>query len=149
LRRNQHKNLKYGTTAKTTKGYLRVTAGVCRHEYVHRIVAAAMLGRALKPDEQVHHRNGDKLDPRHGNLFILGTFDHGWVSAKQAYFMQHIREVADRKEWEEFMDERAAMQAKEIAAAKSRGVPLEIADNVLEPAWAIRGGVAYDGTGIC
>jgi hypothetical protein len=97
-----------------------------------------MLGRELKKDEQVHHRNGDKTDPRWPNLFILGTCDHGWVSAKQAYFMQHIKEVADRREWEKFMDEHAARQAQQIATAKASGVPLEITDNALALAWATR-----------
>jgi hypothetical protein len=145
MRRNQHENSGSGTTAKTTKGYLRITAGPCRHEYVHRIVAAALLGRELKKDEQVHHRNGDKLDPRFGNLLILGTFDHGWVSAKQAYFVEHILEVREKKEWNEFMDEQAKEQANRIATAKSSGDPLEITDNALALAWAVRsaGGGGY------
>jgi len=127
-----------GTTAKTTKGYLRITAGPCRHEYVHRIVAAALLGRELRKDEQVHHRNGNKLDPRPWNLLILGENDHGWVSAKQAYFMEYIKEVADKKEWNEFMDERAAQQARQIALCRANGIPVEIGDNALELAWAVR-----------
>jgi hypothetical protein len=135
MRRNQNENSGSGTTAKTTKGYLRITAGPCRHQYVHRIVAAAMLGRELREDEQVHHGKGGKLDPRHWNLLILGENDHGWISAKQAYFMEHIKEVADKKEWEEFMDEQAALQAKEIAVAKGQGVPWQPKDGSLERAW--------------
>jgi hypothetical protein len=127
--------MKHGTTHKTTKGYLRITAGPCRHEYVHRIVAAAWLGRELKKDEQVHHRNADKLDPRHWNLLILGESDHSWVSAKQAYFMEHIREVEDKREWDDFMDEQAALQAQQITCGKASGLPIEIRDGQLQKAW--------------
>jgi len=123
-----------GTTAKTTKGYLRITAGPCRNEYVHRIVAAAMLGRELKRDEQVHHF-GDKLDPRFTNLFILGERDHTWVTAKQAWYMKYVKEPADKQEWESFMVARAREQSREIATAKNNGVPWECVDGKLQEAW--------------
>ena len=130
------KRHKRGTgTQVHSKGYLRVCKGVCKNLYVHRIVAAAWLGRELKKDEQVHHRNGDKLDPRHGNLLIVGEKDHGWVSAKQAYFMMNVREVEDKREWEKFMDEQAAIQAQEILVSRSTGNPVQIVDGKLEEAW--------------
>lgn len=137
MRRNQHANSGNGVTAKTTKSYLRITAGPCRHEYVHRIVAAAMLGRELKPDEQVHS-NSNTLDPRFTNLFILGERDHSWVSNKQAWYMKHIKEPADKKEWETFMAERAASQAREIAVAKANGRPWECVDGELVEEWENR-----------
>jgi HNH endonuclease len=127
--------VKHGTTHKTTKGYLRITAGPLRHQYVHRIVAAAWLGRELKRDEQVHHRNNNKLDPRHQNLLIVGEKDHGWVSTLQAYYMTHIKEPAAKAEWDEFMDEQAAIQAKQIAVAKTAGEPFAVVDGALQKAW--------------
>jgi len=127
-----------GTTHKTTKGYLRVTAGPCRNEYVHRIVAEAMLGRELKKDEEVHHRDGDKLNCRFLNLLILGTYDHGWVSAKQNYYMTHILEPREKREWDEFMNEYAAKQALAIAVAKGNKRPIVIEDGVLQVAWEAR-----------
>lgn len=125
--------MKHGTTHKTTKGYLRITAGPLRNEYVHRVVAAAWLGRELKKDEQVHHRNKDKLDPRHWNLLILGQSDHSWVSAKQAYFMSHIKEPEDKREWDEFINEQATIQAQQIATARPSSIIIR--DGELQKAW--------------
>ncbi|MDV6376305.1 HNH endonuclease [Deinococcus arenicola] len=39
--------------------------------YVHRLVAAQSLGRALLPGEVVYHLNGDKHDLRPENLLAL------------------------------------------------------------------------------
>lgn len=96
---------------KHVKGYPRVSAGPLRHQLVHRIVAAAMLGRPLKPDEEVHYRDGNKLNFSHENLMVLGSKDHGWVSAKQASFMRR-KDAQLKKEFDEFMDEKHAEQVE-------------------------------------
>lgn len=50
------------------RGYVK-REGV--HE--HRLVAEAMLGRSLRPDEVVHHLNGDLQDNRSENLEVLSS----------------------------------------------------------------------------
>lgn len=56
-------------------GYIqRVRGG--RREYEHRIVAAEMLGRPLRRDEQVHHIDGNKQNNDPSNLKIVSRAEH-------------------------------------------------------------------------
>jgi hypothetical protein len=41
--------------------------------YEHVLVMSQLLGRPLFPDEQVHHRNGQRDDNRAGNLELWTT----------------------------------------------------------------------------
>lgn len=113
-----------GTTYKTTKGYPRVTAGPLRNQYVHRVVAAAMLGRELRKDEEVHHRDGDRRNFWFSNLLVLGSTDHGWVSAKQAHFMRTL-DAIEKDAWEKYMTE----------------IPQESPDGSIREGWENRNGL--------
>ena len=113
-------NAKNGTTVKTTKRYPRVTAGPLRHQYVHRVVAAALIGRDLKKDEEVDHRDRDRLNFHFSNLIVRGSKDHGWVSAKQAWFMRR-KDEREKKEWDAFMEEEHQRFQSQVLAAKSGG----------------------------
>jgi hypothetical protein len=67
--------------------HLRSLTRGARAELEHRYVMAQLLGRPLRPDESVHHRNGDRLDNRPDNLELWSRFQPRGqrVSDKVAY----------------------------------------------------------------
>jgi len=50
----------------------------------------------------VHHKNGNKLDFRRKNLMVLDHTTHGFISAKQHYFVTMILEERERKWYDEY-----------------------------------------------
>ncbi len=86
-----------------SKGYLTITAGPLRGVRVHRLVAAAKVGRPLKKSEDVHHLDGDKLNCTPDNLEILGHQEHGAVSAKQHWYLKE-HDIKLKNEWDEFFE---------------------------------------------
>lgn len=53
---------------------------------------------------------------------MLGEKDHGWVSAKQAYFMNN-RDEKEKKAFDEFMAEEAKRFDQQVQQAKADGQP--------------------------
>lgn len=58
-----------------SRGYIEGQIGGRRVKQ-HRYVAEQMLGRPLLPEEDVHHKNGNKTDNRPENLEVLLHGEH-------------------------------------------------------------------------
>jgi hypothetical protein len=60
--------------------YIRISSGAQRGEYLHRMIAAAKIGRDLFHTECVHHIDGDTTNNHFSNLEILSWHNHGKVT---------------------------------------------------------------------
>lgn len=91
-----------------TKAQYRVAYVDGRKVLEHRVVMEAMLGRRLRPREQVHHRNGNGLDNRPSNLEL-------WV--RQQPHGQRVEDVVAWVAAEYPAELHAALRANPAAAA--------------------------------
>lgn len=84
-------------------GYPRMSCGPQYNKFVHVLVVEGMLGRKLKSDETIHHKDGNPKNPHWSNLLVINVRLHGAVSAKQHWYLkQHFsREEAA---WRAFLE---------------------------------------------
>lgn len=50
------------------------------YQYTHRVMMEKKLGRKLREDEEVHHKNGKFGDNRLSNLEVMTTGEHNKVT---------------------------------------------------------------------
>ena len=82
---------------------------------MHRMVAAALIGRDLDKSEEVHHLDADRKNCHFLNLMVLGQKDHSWVSSRQAWFMRE-KDKREKRDWDEFMSEKDTEFRDEVDA---------------------------------
>lgn len=80
-----HKHHGWHGGVSVENGYLRISAGPLRGQYVHILVMEGKLGSPIPEDKEVHHKDGDKLNPRHENLELIDKIAHRSLSAAQRW----------------------------------------------------------------
>ena len=91
------------------RGYWRYSAGALRNKRVHTVLMEKHLGRPLKTNEQVHHRDGNKLNYEEHwdgawNLELIDVRKHGAVSAAQHWFLRTFVWPREKNEWDEYFE---------------------------------------------
>jgi hypothetical protein len=56
-----------------------------RGRHMHRVVAEALLGRALLPGEVVHHKDGDKWNNSPDNLKVMSQAEHARIHCMERW----------------------------------------------------------------
>lgn len=81
---------------KKPKGYKGKTYINDRYVYEHRYIVEKRLGRPLKFNENVDHKNGDKLDNRPSNLVLKTRAEHtrDTKPAKKGSLAEHLRYIS-------------------------------------------------------
>lgn len=91
----------------TKKGYWRYSCSEYRDQYVHRVMMEHHLGRKLRDNEVVHHRDGNGLNNEEHydgkwNLELMDVLKHNAASAAQYWFLKMFVWPLEKKQWDEY-----------------------------------------------
>lgn len=80
-----------------------MSCGPQYNRFVHILVAEGALGRKLRPDEHVHHKDGNTKNPAHTNLIVLDQSVHNAVSNRQYWYLKQKFSKEDAA-WKAYFD---------------------------------------------
>lgn len=66
-------------------GYYEITVGGNKGRPLHDVIMEVHIGRRLKEDEVVHHKNGIRTDNEIINLELMTRSEHSGIHAKENY----------------------------------------------------------------
>lgn len=67
----------------TSQGYISYTRGEMCEKLYHRVLVESFIGRKLRKDEVVHHKDGNKLNNDISNLVIMTPSEHALYHAQR------------------------------------------------------------------
>ncbi|MBU0513640.1 MAG: HNH endonuclease [Proteobacteria bacterium] len=67
---------------KTPSGYLEFTRGEHKGRAVHVVMMEQLIGRRIRPQEIVHHVDGDRGNNKIDNLWLMTRSEHSRLHAK-------------------------------------------------------------------
>lgn len=127
------------TVKRYSKDYPVMKAGPLRDCRIHREIAAVMLKRPLRKDE-----DGNKLNFRWTNLIVLGNAIHGAVSARQHWYLKqrYSREDAAWKAYFDVTGETYDGSSMEVSSLQTSGSEVGFGDTSFMP--ELLGGTGLD-----
>lgn len=114
-RKSPHLRPGYKGVYKDQAGYLVKSIGRGKRMREHRWIMEQHLGRKLRPNELVHHKNHIKHDNRLENLQLLTKTEHNRIHINEPEQQSSMKEGSKRY-WDEFRARRNEYWCKDHAA---------------------------------
>ena len=85
-----------GTKYVRSDGYVEIKTGARSWKLEHRYVVERKIGRRLRSNEHVHHKNGVKTDNRLRNLAVLSNTEHQRLHDWPMFRSRRVKRICDQ-----------------------------------------------------